>query len=142
VNAELFPLFSMTCPDLDMRISPALALVGPGAGSTGPLFRSWLLLFGLLPIDYDDINLVAVIEGKSFSERSSMALMSQWHHDRVLETSNDGTVVTDELAFVPRVRLLGWLLTVAVRVLFAHRHRRLVSVFGCAKETSIELTYN
>ena len=130
VNDELRPLMQMTCPDMNMRISRDL-IGTPGV----PLFRSWLLLFGIIPIDYDDICLVAVIEGKSFSERSSMALMTQWHHDRVLEAGNEGTIITDELAFTPRFRIFGCVLSLVVRFLFMHRHRRLVSRFGSLRET-------
>lgn len=130
VNEELSPLFHMTCPHKDMRISPALV-----GSSTIPLFRSWLFLFGLIPIEYDDINIVGVIEGKSFSERSSMALMTEWHHDRILETTTGGTIVTDELSFIPRFRIIGFVLCAVVKILFSHRHRRLISVFGCCKAT-------
>ena len=134
VNDELYPILRMTCPDMSMRISKELVNV-----HQKPLFRSWLLLFGILPIEYDDINLKSVLEGQSFSERSEMALMSEWHHDRFLETDAAGTVVTDNLAFSPRFGMIGWLLVMIVKCLFQHRHRRLKTIFGCAKDTKWEI---
>lgn len=136
VNYELWPLFRMSCPDMDMKISEELVGV-----PIRPLFRSWLFLFGVFPVDYDDINLASVIEGKSFSERSSMLLMPSWHHDRILESNNDGTVVTDALAFVPRFHLMGYLLSYVVKYLFLHRHNRLISQFGCCCSTFCELKF-
>ena len=46
------------------------------------LFRSWILLFGVLPIDYDDITLVSIEPGRGFHERSSMLSMRVWEHER------------------------------------------------------------
>lgn len=124
VNAELFPLLQMSCPDANISISKDLA-------KKGPLFRSWLFLFGIIPIEYDDIGFSEVVEGRSFSERSEMALMSCWHHDRKLENLDQGTLVIDELAYIPRVRILGPLLQYIVRFLFLYRHGRLRTRFGC-----------
>lgn len=136
VNYELYPVLQMTCPDMSMRISKELVKT-----NTVPLFRSWLLLFCIVPVDFDDINITEVVEGKSFSERSLMALMTQWHHDRTLETSDDGTIIVDELAFTPRVRVLGCLLNLIVRFLFCHRHQRLQQCFGCSKKTTCRSTF-
>jgi hypothetical protein len=65
INDELGPVFRMTVPrgleDLD------LAKVGPGR-----LGRSWILLFGLLPVDYDDLGLERIEQGRGFLERSTM----------------------------------------------------------------------
>ncbi len=53
VNFELSPFLRMTFPQ-DL---PALSSDVP---VPAPLGRCWLLLFGLLPIDYDDLVIVAV----------------------------------------------------------------------------------
>ncbi|NJL71809.1 MAG: hypothetical protein HC888_09400 [Candidatus Competibacteraceae bacterium] len=50
----------------------------------------WLLLFGVLLVDYDDLCLVKVLDGEGFSERSSMLSMRQWQHDRPLHTTPPG----------------------------------------------------
>ena len=42
--------------------------VEPGEG----LGRSWLLLFGLIPFDYDDLGLAELGPGHRFLERSTM----------------------------------------------------------------------
>ncbi len=120
VNAELGPYLQMTGPrDLTLRDAPI--------GKT--LFRSWLLLFGVLPIDFDDIALAAVSE-RSFSERSTMLSMARWEHDRTVDPRGGGCVVRDELRWTPRVPGTDALLGTIVRATFRHRHRRLRAIFG------------
>jgi ligand-binding SRPBCC domain-containing protein len=89
------------------------------------LFRSWVLLFGVLPIDYDDLTLVAIEPGRGFQERSRMLSMRVWEHDRTLTPDGTGCVVRDELRLEPRLPGMGPLLEWVVRALFRHRHRRL-----------------
>ena len=110
VNAELWPLARMT---------------GEGEIGVGPLGRSWILLAGVLPIDYDDICLEAVEPGRGFRERSRLGSCSAWHHDRTLTTVAAGTRIVDEVAFTPRLRAIGGLLTVVFAATFRWRHRRL-----------------
>jgi ligand-binding SRPBCC domain-containing protein len=93
-----------------------------------PLGRAWLLLFGFIPVEYDDLRLEAVVSGRSFHERSTMLLMSQWWHDReVVEQPDGSTAVVDTLAFELRrpLRAAGPVAERVVRALFGHRHRRL-----------------
>ncbi len=126
VNFELEPFLYMTCPDPNTRL-------GPQHVTTAPLFRSWLLLFGFIPIEYDLIRLESLEEGAGFQERSSMALMSLWSHRRQLrEDLSDPSItqITDTLIFSPRLPLIGYLLRYVVRFLFLHRHRRLADRFG------------
>ncbi len=126
VNYELAPFLYMTCPD------PATRL-GPQHVTDAPLFRSWLLLFGFIPIEYDLIRLESLEEGASFQESSSMALMSLWSHRRQLrEDLSDPSItqVTDTLVFSPRFPLIGYFMQYVVRWLFMHRHRRLAARFG------------
>jgi hypothetical protein len=94
------------------------------------LFRSWVLLFGVLPIDYDDLTLVAIEPGRGFQERSTMLSMRAWEHDRTLEGDGSGCVVRDRLGIEPRVPGMGPLLERVVRATFRHRHRRLRRRFG------------
>src|SRR5205085_11736866 len=99
VNAELGPIFRMTHPaDID-TLSPDRVV--PGAR----LFRSWVLLFGVLPVDYDDITLLAVRPGVGFHESSPMLSQRRWDHERILEDVPGGCRVTDRIAFAPRLAL-------------------------------------
>jgi hypothetical protein len=146
VNQEFYPILRMTCPDPSMRLTPNLV-------SEKPLFRSWLLLFGIFPIDYDLLCITKVVQNQCFEEKSSMGLMSEWNHHRHLcdatqenvssqgsdkRRSNkwkkmlscEGTVVTDRLSFRPRIPGTGWLLTWIVKLLFWYRHRRLRELYS------------
>ncbi len=89
-----------------------------------------MLLFGVLPFDYDDLTLVSVEPGRGFHERSSMLSMRVWEHKRTIEPAGEmACVVRDRLGFEPRLPLpLGFV----VRALFRHRHRRLARRFGTA----------
>lgn len=121
VNHELGPVLRMTAPD---GVSLEQAPLGT------PLFRSWVLLLGLLPVDYDDLTLVELEPGRRFLERSRMLSSSMWEHERVLTSVPGGCLVEDRVRFRPRVRLTGPVLRVVVAALFSHRHRRLRARFG------------
>jgi hypothetical protein len=108
INHELMPLMRMTVPrDVD-ALDPASVPVGER------LFRSWVLLFGFIPFDYDDIGLVRFEPGHGFHERSTMLSQRRWEHERTLEP--------EPVAVVRRL----------VAATFAHRHRRLRGYFGGA----------
>ena len=89
-----------------------------------------MLLFGVLPIDYDDLTLVALEPGHGFHERSRMASMPVWEHERTLEPAGAGCLLRDRLSFKPRLPGMGPLLEGFVRATFRHRHRRLRRRFG------------
>jgi hypothetical protein len=125
INAELGPLLRMTVPrgleSLDLRgLEP------------GPLGRSWLLLFGLVPIDYDEIGLARVEPGRGFLERSTMLSQRFWEHERTIEPDAAGTTIVDRLAWEPRLPLPGRLLRPLIAAVFRHRHRQLQRHFGGA----------
>ena len=121
VNHELRPWLRMTAPpgvdgiDLD----------------TVPLGRRWfrsrVLLFGVIPVDYDDLTLIELEPGRRFLERSKMFSMRVWQHERILEPEGSGTRVTDRLTFTPRRGISHALAKRVVRFLFRHRHRRLAA---------------
>jgi hypothetical protein len=150
VNKEFFPLLRMSCPFPDLRLNSAMA--------TGqPLFRSWLLLFGIMPIEFDLLGLSSVIENVSFEEKSTMALISEWNHHRFLCDENaeeeqdeekeeegserhyedgkerkiarGGTIIRDRLLFTPRIPGTGFILRLIVRALFSYRHMRLRMIY-------------
>jgi hypothetical protein len=125
INAELMPILRMTAPR-EWKDS-TLEDVRPGQR----LFRSWLLLFGVVPIDYDDLCIAEVGPGYRFLERSQMLSATLWEHERlVVEAASGRCRVTDRVRFTPRWTPLGPLLIWFVPRLFAHRHRRLRARFS------------
>lgn len=124
VNRELFPLARMTYPAAFARLDAARLPLGRRA------FRSWILAGGFLPIDYDDLTFVAIEPGRRFLECSPMLTQREWRHERLVEAVDGGTLVTDRLAFVPRIRALGPLQLWVFRAAFALRHRNLRRIFG------------
>ena len=125
INAELRPLLRMTTP----RRLRGLTLDEVPVGR--PLGRSWILLGGLLPVDYDDLCLAELEPPRRFRERSRTLTFSAWEHERTVEPAGvDGCVVTDRLGFElkrPPARIPGAarLAAAIVGALFSHRHRRL-----------------
>ena len=77
VNAELMPIVRMTVPrgveDFDIENTPDGTTLG----------RSWLLLFGLIPFDWDRIHIERLEPGRAFHERSTMLSQRTWEHSRV-----------------------------------------------------------
>lgn len=126
VNRELFPLARMTYPAAFAHLDPDRVPLGRRA------FRSWILAFGILPIDYDDLTFVTLEPGRRFLERSPMLTQREWRHERVLESCPGGTLLTDRVAFAPRVPALGRLQLRLFGLAFALRHRNLRRLFGTA----------
>lgn len=124
VNDELAPLVRMTYPESVAELTPGTVPIGRR------IFRSWLLLFGVLPFDYDDLVLLRVDAERGFLERSSMLSQRVWEHERTLEDAPGGCVVTDRIRYEPRVAGLGPALRPVLRRFFGHRHRRLRRRFG------------
>lgn len=119
INDELRPLMRMTVP----RGAAGFGLDDIEPGKIG---RSWLLLFGFIPFDYDDLEIVRVEPGRGFLERSSMLSMRLWEHERTLEPLDQGRCrLTDRVAWEPRLPLPGASLRPLVGFVFQHRHKRL-----------------
>ena len=124
VNSELTPLLRMTVsPGLESARLDRLP-VGRRAG------RSWLLLFGFLPVDFDDLTIAEYGPGHRFLEQSTMLTQSRWEHERTVAAIAGGCRVVDRLAWRGRVAPLGALYRLAVPVLFRHRHARLRRLFA------------
>ena len=124
VNAELMPLVRMTCPIPDARIDTAVIPLRQR------VFRSWILLFGVLPVDYDDLVFESIDPGHGFRETSTMLTQRLWVHERRLKASNGGCRITDHIEFEPRISFLGPVYMRVFRWFFGHRHRRLGRAFG------------
>lgn len=128
INAELRPLLRMSMP-AGLR-GKTIDDVEVGA----PLGRSWILLGGLVPVDFDDLRLVELEPGRRFLERSRTLSFSVWQHERVVEPLGEGRCrLTDRLGFELRPAL-AWMPGAArlaraiVAAIFRHRHRRLTNL--------------
>jgi hypothetical protein len=132
---------------LDHEFRPVLAMRFPRSyrGSTidalpvgEPVGRAWLLLGGLLPVDYDDLCLAEVEPGSHFLERSTLGSARAWQHERRLEDVAEGwTRLTDRLSLTPRRGVPPPLARAVVTALFRHRHRRLRGWFGGRGEPTV-----
>jgi ligand-binding SRPBCC domain-containing protein len=129
INYEIRPWLQMTMP-------PALRGRTIDDVPLGePLGRSWILLLGLLPVDYDDLMLAERGPGLRFLERSKLFSMRLWQHEREVKPVGDGCELTDRLTFELRGPLAlvpgsGRLARAIVAWLFSHRHRRLRAWYG------------
>ncbi|WP_047249074.1 hypothetical protein [Chromobacterium subtsugae] len=112
---EFFPWLGMRLPagELPARLEAPLR-VGP----------CWLLLFGCLPVECDDLTLMRLEPG-AFDERSRMLGQRVWWHRRRVAATADGCELVDRVAFVPRWPATLPLCRLLFRLVFAWRHRRL-----------------
>jgi hypothetical protein len=113
-----------------MTVPRGLDTLDLGAVRAGPLGRSWILLFGVLPVDYDDLCLEWVDPGRGFLERSTMLSQRLWEHERTIEPLPGGCELTDSVAWEPRLPLPGGLMRPLFGAFFRHRHRRHRARFG------------
>ncbi len=123
VNAELRPLLSMSFPD---GVEDITAGWEPGRFR----FRSWILLGGVIPVEYDDIAFAEVLPGSSFCETSTLASQSLWTHERVVEPLPGGARISDQLTFASRLSLLEPLYGWVFRWVFQWRHHNLRRRYG------------
>lgn len=122
VNRELAPLLRMTYP-------PEFATLHIDEAPAGRLFRSWILLLGVLPVEYDDLTIVEHLP-YGFQEASPMLMVREWRHRRELTDLPGGCRVIDEVSFVPRWQPAAPLLLVVFLLVFRLRHRNLRRMFG------------
>jgi ligand-binding SRPBCC domain-containing protein len=122
VNDELRPWLRMTVPGGDFNLDS----MEPGT----PIGRSWVLLFGLIPVDYDEINLAEIDRGRGFVERSRMLSQRAWEHIRTIRPVDGGSLISDAVSWEPRLPLPGAAMRPMFRAIFGHRHRRLRRRFG------------
>ena len=114
IATEMRPLLRMSVPRGVQRLTTHDLIPGR------PLFFSWLLLFGILPVDRMELTLMEIEEGHGFVEESPMRSMHRWRHERRIEAGECGCAIIDRLTFEPRYapELTRWF----VRRFFAHRH--------------------
>lgn len=135
INHELRPWLKMTVP----RSLRGRTLDDVPLGV--PLGRSWVLVLGLIPFDYDDLMLAERQQGRRFLETSSTLTMVRWEHERVVVAHESGCKITDTVRFEPRglgrrSRIFRRALRSTVTVIFRHRHRRLVDYFADASKAT------
>jgi len=96
------------------------------------VFRSYLLAFGVLPVDWDDLAFESITPGQGFVESASLATARVWRHERWIEpaVTSGSCRLGDHLTWVPRLAVAGAVLGRIVPLLFRHQHRRLVAMFG------------
>lgn len=119
VNWELSPLVRMTAPVEWRRSSIADWPVDR------PLFVSWILLGGIVPIDRHSFRLVPSTAEFGFCERSSSWFNRTWQHERTIVPVPGGCKLSDRVAVEGRVPWLTAALVPVYRMVFRHRHRKL-----------------
>ncbi len=127
ISKEMAPYMRMTVPRGVTNIQSISFKPGKR------LFRSWILLFGLIPFDFSDLTLESLDEGTGFVEQSPMGSMRLWRHERHLTPVEGGCLLTDNLTFEPRI--LGGLTFRIIKAFFTHRHRNLTRFFGLLPES-------
>lgn len=125
VAHEFGPLLTMAFPSALAHRSINDVPVGQ------PLGRAWIRLFGVIPVEFDDLVIAEREAPRFFRESSSLGSCRVWEHRRELEQLPDGsTRVTDTLRAEPRALLPGAIVRRVVGALFSHRHRRLARGFA------------
>jgi ligand-binding SRPBCC domain-containing protein len=127
INDELRPWMTMSMPRGAKDLTVDTVPVGT------PVGRCWMLLFGILPFDYDNLMIAELWPGRGFDEQSTMLSMRSWRHERTLNTGSDAeTIVRDRLTFELRLplRVLTPVIAIGIRALFGHRQRRLQRHFA------------
>ncbi len=125
ISAELWPYLKMTIPRGITNITNLKINLGQR------LFRSYVFLFGFLPIDYDDMTLIELENKVGFIEESPMGSMRMWRHERhIVECLEDSSVLilVDHITFEPR-HFSRFIASFIFRV-FQHRHRVLQKHLG------------
>jgi ligand-binding SRPBCC domain-containing protein len=124
INDEFWPLLRMTAPRSVREQGLAAVQVGER------VCRSWVLLLGVLPVDYDDITLTRLDPPRGFLEQSKMLSQRAWEHERTIEPCPDGCTVTDRIRYEPRVPLPDAVFRALYGLIFRFRHGRLRRRFG------------
>ena len=117
LRKEMMPYLRMTVPAGLTKLTDVQVPLGK------PLFRSRILYFGILPLDYSHVTLLSLAHEQGFVEHSPMGSMRSWQHTRdILPHPSDASllILRDKLEFEPR--FLRGLTTWFVRRFFVHRH--------------------
>ena len=126
ISKEMAPILQMSTPK-GMRNIASIPFE-PGV----PMFRSWIRLGGILPIDFSDLTLLSLTPGEAFVEQSRMGSMRLWRHERCISLHGSGCRITDTLTIEPRFG--GRLAVGFAKKLFSHRHNMLKKHLGVYAE--------
>lgn len=124
VNSELSPLVRMTAPE---SYSTCSILDWP---EQQKLFKSWVLLFGFLPIDRHTFFFEAINAEAGFSERSEPWTNEYWGHKRTVVAAASGCRVTDTVGFKSRVPFMDVFFKPIYQAVFWCRHKNLRLKYG------------
>lgn len=125
VNKELGPYLKMTAPEPYREKSLFEAPVGV------TIFRSIILFFFVIPIDFDKICFESLDPESGFVETSTMLSCRLWRHERrVTATKDGGCDVLDRIAFTARMPGAGFVLLPFMKLIFRHRHAQLRALFN------------
>lgn len=125
VNYELGPWIRMTAPKAWRSVRLATWTT-----NQQPLFSSWVLLLGVLPVDRHAFGSFTFAPESGFVEVSSSWVNRLWRHERTVVAQGTGSVVRDSLTFAPRFAVAAPILRVIYGMVFRHRHRRLGARYG------------
>lgn len=118
VDYELKPLIRMTFPE-ELIYKDFRTLL-----KNKVLFKSYILLFGIIPIDVHNLKLKTITD-LSFYETSDSLMNLQWNHRRRIMPQGDAAVLRDEVVYLPRFKRIGSWFRPLYWLIFKHRHRRL-----------------
>ncbi|WP_157973039.1 hypothetical protein [Blastomonas sp. UPD001] len=118
----MMPLLAMTAPAGFERLADSDIQLGKA------VFRSRMLIGGVLPVGTSMLTFSSFEPGFGFVEQSPMTGMRRWQHERRIDDVRGGCRVSDTLNFEPG--LVPGLTARLVELLFHHRHRRLRRMFG------------
>lgn len=119
---------------INYELGPWIQLSAPAAwqnvklkewGGKSPLFDSWVLFMGLVPLDHHTFGSFDTSQKLRFIENSSSWLNRIWQHERVVKPAPDGCEIVDTVNFSPRLGLMSPFLVKIYTLIFRHRHSRL-----------------
>lgn len=129
----------LTMKGVNTELNPFIRMTAPSEWSSKPiyewptdkvLFASWILLFGILPIDRHTFFFQSIDRQRGFAESSKSLTNKLWQHRRDINRNGASCQVTDTVEFQCRLPVLAYILAPVYRFIFKHRHRVLRSYFG------------
>jgi ligand-binding SRPBCC domain-containing protein len=124
INREIAPWLRMTYP----AALAGLTLDDPRVMLGEPLFTSWVLAGGLVPVERMALTLTELDRGHRFVEESRMTGMRSWRHARTIAAVEGGCELRDEVTFAAPIARLEPTFARVLAAFFAHRHRRLAQL--------------